>query len=146
MFKAMIPRALVIIFIVAILSFSFKFVGFDPKFAQSFPIWAATNLLFVCLAEEGFFRGFIQKYLCLTLQRVSYGSAIAIILASILFGLSHFMGGTRYVMLATIAGIGYGWIYWRIQRIEAPIISHFSLNLVLFLFFTYPALANNALH
>lgn len=146
MFKAMAPRALLVIFIVAIFSFVFKFVWFDPKLAPSLPIWAATNLLFVCLAEEGFFRGFIQKYLCLSLRRVSYGNVISIILSSILFGLSHFMGGMRYVILATIAGIGYGWIYWRTQRIEASILTHFSLNAVHFLFFTYPALANSALH
>jgi hypothetical protein len=144
MFKAMVPRALLVIFIVAILSFAFKFVWFDPKLVPSLPIWAVTNLFFVCLAEEGFFRGFIQKYLCLILRPVSYGNAIAIILSSILFGLSHFMGGTRYVILATIAGLGYGWIYWRTQRIEASILTHFSLNLVHFLFFTYPALATNA--
>jgi membrane protease YdiL (CAAX protease family) len=142
MFKAMAPRALLVIFIVAILSFAFKFVWFDPKLSQSLLIWAVTNLLFICLAEEGFFRGFIQKYLCLTFRRVSYGNAIAIILSAILFGLSHFMGGTRYIILATIAGIGYGWIYWRTQRIEASILTHFSLNLIHFLFFTYPALAN----
>ncbi len=146
LFKVMTPRALLVIFIVAILSFAFKFVWFDPKLAPSLPIWAVTNLLFVCLAEEGFFRGFIQKYLCLTLRRVRYGNAIAIILSSILFGLSHFLGGTRYVILSTIAGIGYGWIYWRTQRIEASILTHFSLNLVHFLLFTYPALANNASH
>ncbi len=146
LFKVMTPRALLVIFIVAILSFAFKFVWFDPKLAPSLPIWAVTNLLFVCLAEEGFFRGFIQKYLCLTLRRVRYGNAIAIILSSILFGLSHFLGGTRYVILSTIAGIGYGWIYWRTQRLEASILTHFSLNLVHFLLFTYPALANNASH
>lgn len=146
MFKVMVPRALLVIFIVAILSFAFKFVWFDPKLSQSLPIWAVTNLLFVCLAEEGFFRGFIQKYLCLMLRRVSYGNAIAIILSSILFGLSHFMGGTQYVILATIAGIGYGWIYWRTQRIESAILTHFSLNLVHFLFFTYPALAKVCCH
>lgn len=141
LFKTMAPRALLVIFIVAMLSFAFKFVWFDPKLSPSLPIWAVTNLFFVCLAEEGFFRGFIQKYLCLTLRRVSYGNTIAIIFSAILFGLSHFMGGPRYIMLATIAGIGYGWIYWRTQRIEASILTHFLLNLIHFLFFTYPALA-----
>lgn len=146
LFKVMTPRALLVIFVVATLSFAFKFVWFDPKLAPSLPIWAVTNLLFVCLAEEGFFRGFIQKYLCLTLRCVRYGNAIAIVLSAILFGLSHFIGGTRYVMLATIAGMGYGWVYWRTQRIEAAILTHFSLNLIHFLFFTYPALANSVLH
>jgi hypothetical protein len=139
--KAMVPSALLVIFIVALLSCSFHFVGFDPKLPESLPLWAVTNLLFVCLAEEGFFRGFIQKYLCLTLQGVRHGTVIAIMFSSLLFGLSHFMGGMLYVILATIAGIGYGWIYWHTQRIEASIITHFSLNLVHFLFFTYPALA-----
>lgn len=146
MFRTMAPRALLVMFIVAVLSFSFKFVWFDPKLSDALPIWVVTNLLFVCLAEEGFFRGFIQKYLCLILQRVRYGNVIAIIVASVLFGLSHFMGGMQYVLLATIAGMGYGWIYWSTQRIEASIITHFSLNLVHFLFFTYPALANNSLN
>lgn len=145
MFRTMVPRALLVMFIVALVSFSFRFVWFDPKLSQDLPLWAVTNLLFVCLAEEGFFRGFIQKYLCLILQRVNYGNVIAIIVTSVLFGLSHFMGGPRYVLLATVAGMGYGWIYWRTQRIEASIITHFTLNLVHFLFFTYPALANNAL-
>jgi len=140
MFKIMAPRALLVIFIVAILSFAFKFVAFDPKLSSYLPIWVVTNLFFVCLAEEGFFRGFIQKYLCFTWQRASHGNTMAILLSAILFGCSHFMGGPRYVMLATIAGIGYGWIYWRTQRIEASILTHFSLNLVHFLFFTYPAL------
>lgn len=143
MFKTMVPRALVIIFLVAVLSFSFKFVWFDPKLPSSLPIWALTNLLFVCLAEEGFFRRFIQKYLCLSLRNFNYGNLIAILITSVLFGLSHFMGGTKYVILATVAGAGYGWIYLRTQRIEASIITHFSLNLVHFLFFTYPALANS---
>lgn len=146
MFKTMAPRALLVVFIVAILSFAFKFVWFDPKLSPSLPIWAVTNLFFVCLAEEGFFRGFIQKYLCLILRRVSYGSTIAIIFSAILFGLSHFMGGPRYIILATIAGIGYGWIYWRTKRIEASIITHFSLNLVHFLLFTYPALAKGLVY
>lgn len=145
MFKSMAPRASLVIFIVAMLSFAFKFVWFDPKLSPFLPIWAVINLFFVCLAEEGFFRGFIQKYLCLILRRVSYGNTIAIIFSAILFGLSHFLGGPRYIILATIAGIGYGWIYWRTQRIEAAILTHFSLNLIHFLFFTYPALANNTL-
>lgn len=143
MFKTMAPRALVIIFLVAVLSFSFNFVWFDPKLPSSLPIWALTNLLFVCLAEEGFFRGFIQKYLCLSLRNINYGNLIAILIASVLFGLSHFMGGMKYVILATVAGVGYGWIYMRTQRIEASMITHFLLNLVHFLFFTYPALANS---
>ncbi len=145
MVKAAIPRAIVVIFVVACLSFLFKFIWFDPKFSDSFFMWAWTNLFFVCLAEEAFFRGFMQKYLCLVLQRVKYGALIAITLSSILFGLYHYAGGTRYMLLATVAGLGYGWVYFRTQKIESSILTHFSLNLVHFLFFTYPALATGLL-
>ena len=145
MAKAAIPRAIIVIFVVACLSFLFKFVWFDPKFPDSFFMWACTNLLFVCLAEEAFFRGFMQKYLCMVLQRVKYGALIAISLSSILFGLYHYAGGTRYMLLATVAGLGYGWVYFRTQKIESSILTHFSLNLVHFLFFTYPALATGLL-
>ena len=145
MFKGMIPRALVLIMIIASLSILFHYVRFDPKLPSSLLIWSCTNLLFVCVAEEGFFRGFIQKYLCLVFQNIKYGNLLAISIASILFGLAHYAGGVLYVLLAFIAGMGYGFIYFRTKRIESSIITHFLLNLIHFLFFTYPALAS-AIH
>lgn len=141
MFKITIPRAIFIIFVIMCLSFILKFVRFDPKIPSSILIWSFTNLLFVCVAEEAFFRGFIQKYLCVVLQRFRYGNLVAIIIASLLFGLAHYVGGIHYMVLAAVAGIGYGWLYFRTKRIEASILTHFSLNFVHFLFFTYPALA-----
>jgi membrane protease YdiL (CAAX protease family) len=143
MFKIMLPKAILVIFVVACVSFVLKFVRFDIKIPSSFFIWSCTNLLFVCVAEEAFFRGFIQKYLCLILRRFHYGNLSGVIIASILFGLAHYTGGIRYVILAAFAGMGYGWIYFRTKRIEASIITHFSLNLVHFLFFTYPALVTS---
>ena len=143
MARIMVPRAFLVIFVVAYLSFLFKFFRFDAKLSEHFLIWACTNLLFVCLAEEAFFRGFIQKYLCLILQNIKYGYLIAILLASVLFGLAHYPGGTQYMILATVAGMGYGWIYFKTQKIEASILTHFTLNLIHFLFFTYPALAHH---
>lgn len=140
LFASVIPRTLLIILIVLVCSFYLKFIAFDPKLPRTLPLWATTNLLFVCFAEEAFFRGFIQNYLCLILERVHYGYVLAVIISSILFGLAHFTGGSLYVLLATTAGLGYGWIYWQTQRIEASISAHFTVNLVHFVFFTYPAL------
>ncbi len=142
MLKTTTPLACLLIFILLCLSFLFNYVRFDPKLPGSFLLWSFTNLLFVCIAEEGFFRGFIQKYLCIVLQRIQYGNILAIVMSSILFGLAHYPGGIMYVVLATVAGMGYGFIYFRTHRIEASIITHFSLNLVHFLLFTYPALSN----
>ena len=140
MLKIMAPRAILVVFMVACLSLALQFVRFDPKIPSHLFIWAITNLLFVCVAEEAFFRGFVQKYLCLLLKKYNYGTLIAVIIASILFGLAHYSGGIKYVLLATAAGMGYGWVYFRSKRIEASIITHFSLNLTHILLFTYPAL------
>ena len=53
MLKIMLPRAIVVILVLIGLSFAFGFVKFDPKLPTSLPLWALTNLLFVCVAEEG---------------------------------------------------------------------------------------------
>lgn len=134
-------RAPLIILVLALLSFAFQFVRWDPKVPAILPIWAVTNLLFVCVAEEGFFRGFLQKNLSELWQDLRYGKFLAIGIASLLFGVAHFAGGFTYVALASIAGLAYGWMYQITGRIEASIITHFLLNLVHILLLTYPALA-----
>ena len=113
------------------------FVRFDPKLPNSLPLWIITNLLFDCVAEEALFRGFIQRNLSIRMRKIVYGDYLAIICTSILFGLIHYPGGIKYMLLATVAGIGYGWIFDRTKRIESSIVAHFSLNLVHFIFFTY---------
>jgi len=136
------PIALLTMGIILIPATYFQFVRFEPKFPESLWLWSFTNLLLVCTAEECFFRGFIQKYLCLILNKFKGGKTIGIILASLLFGLAHYPGGIQYMLLASVAGLGYGWAYQKTKAIEASILTHFSLNLVHFLFFTYPALAS----
>lgn len=140
MLKITLPRVPVVCVIVGCLAWAFGLVAFDPKLPNHFLIWSITNLLFVCMAEEALLRGFIQKYLGVLLRRFRFGAFVALILASTLFGLAHYVGGTRYMVVATIAGLGYGWIYMRTQRIEASIITHFLLNLLHFLLLTYPML------
>lgn len=141
MLKAMSWRAVIVILVVMLFAFRFKYVHFDFKIPRSILLFAVTNLFFVCLAEEAFFRGFIQKYLSMSLSKIKFGNAFAILVAATLFGAAHFGGGWHYMVLAGIAGVGYGWIYFRTQRIEASILAHFLLNMVHFVFFTYPALA-----
>ena len=51
-----------------------------------------------------------------------------LILAAIIFGAAHYANGVWSVVLATIAGIGYGWVFWRTNRIEASILTHFLVN------------------
>jgi membrane protease YdiL (CAAX protease family) len=93
------------------------------------------------MAEEAFFRGFIQKNLSLMMKKIQHGDYLALLIAAVLFGLAHYPGGIKYVILATVAGLGYVWVYLTTKRIEGSILTHFGLNLTHFLFFTYPALA-----
>jgi len=64
-----------------------------------------------------------------------------VIIASVLFGLAHYAGGTLYIFLATIAELFYGIAYHITGRLEASIVSHYVLNATHFIFFTYPVLA-----
>jgi len=144
--KQLVSKIIIILPIILILALVLGFVRLDPKWPNSVYVWAVTNLLFACVAEEAFFRGFIQKRLGEFFTKFKYGNYTAILLASIIFGLSHFPGGIKYVVLATVAGIGYGWVYFSTKRIEGSIIIHFLVNFLQFLLFTYPALATAFLH
>ncbi|MGZ4956636.1 MAG: CPBP family intramembrane glutamic endopeptidase [Methylobacter sp.] len=131
------------LFTVMCLSLLLGYVQWQPKWTPVFFLWAWGNLFFTCIVEEAFFRGFIQKYLMQGLSKVRYGDALAISITALLFGLAHYMGGNKYILLATIAGVGYGWAYRHTGRIEASILTHFSLNSLHLLLFTYPALATS---
>jgi membrane protease YdiL (CAAX protease family) len=84
--------------------------------------------LFTAVPEELFFRAWVQNLLE---RRVGRGAAL--VLASILFGLSHFNKRSahfnwRYVLLATIAGIFYGRAWRENRRVPASTITHASVD------------------
>ena len=138
-------RALPIFVITAVIGMvvvvAMGYSRFAPKWTPLFLLFAPVNLFFTCLSEEAFFRGFIQQELsCIGSRRV-LASAIALVVAAILFGLAHFAGGWAYIVAAAIAGLGYGWAFMRTQRIEAAMAVHFGVNATHFLLFVYPALA-----
>lgn len=140
--RTAIPWGILVIAVIIGWVFALGGVRLDPKWPWFFPLWAWANLLFAVTAEEAVFRGVIQRMLtgdkryAPALQTVS-----GISVAAILFGAAHFAGGSHYVVQATFAGAGYGWVYWRSgNRIEAAILVHFALNVTHILFFTYPAL------
>ncbi len=110
------------------------------KLPQLTWLWILNNLFFVCVAEEALFRGLIQGGLAKLLPPKKIWAFFAIGVAALLFGLAHFKGGPAYMILAAIAGLFYGYAFWKANRIEAPILVHFSLNLIHFLAFSYPAL------
>jgi uncharacterized protein len=86
---------------------------------------------FTAVPEELFFRAWVQNLLE---RRV--GRRAALVLASIVFGLSHFnkrLGANahfnwQYVLLATIAGIFYGRAWRENRRVPASTIAHTSVD------------------
>ncbi|MBV6323010.1 CPBP family intramembrane metalloprotease [Duganella sp. HSC-15S17] len=98
----------------------------------------AVNLFFTVVAEEAFFRGYIQARLASALSGLRHGAWVALLCSALLFGAAHLAGGPLYAALAAIAGLGYAYAYHATQRIEAPILVHIALNAVHFIFFTYP--------
>lgn len=89
--------------------------------------WIAI-FFFTAVPEELYFRAWVQNLLE---RRVGWRAALVI--ASVLFGLSHFNKRSlhfnwRYVLLATIAGIFYGRSWREHRRVPALTITHASVD------------------
>jgi membrane protease YdiL (CAAX protease family) len=122
-------------------SFALGYVRFEPRWTPLVCTWAPINLLLTCVAEETFFRHFLQREMIRALGDRAHAAAIGIAATAVLFGVAHAAGGWRYVVLATLAGTGYGLAFHRTGRLEMAILTHFAVNATHFLLFTYPALA-----
>lgn len=127
------------------IGFAVEFVVWNPRLSE--PGHALARLLgliiFVGIPEEILFRGLVQEGIG-RLRTPRFGW----IVASVIFGLSHITKGTgltpeqraetvlgltlnwRYALLATIAGLGYGWVYKRTGRVSAAAITHGAVNWV----------------
>ena len=94
-----------------------------PALGKAALTWAGI-FVFVAVPEELFFRAWVQNLLE---RRV--GRHAALVIAAVLFGLSHFNKRSptfnwRYVLLATIAGIFYGRAWRENRRVPASTITH----------------------
>ncbi len=110
------------------------YIALDPKTIpiEFFALWAVKNLFLVSLPEELFFRGFLQRELG---KWNAYGGWI---IASLLFGIAHIGGGVMYALLSVVAGLLYGWVYLRTNNVFLSVLTHFLINTLHILFFTYP--------
>jgi membrane protease YdiL (CAAX protease family) len=123
------------------LAFALGYVRFDPKLPGWWPMWTWSMVFLTALPEEAVFRGLLQTWLARAFRGTPHGVLLACVAGGILFGAAHAAGGAAYVLLAAVAGIGYGWIFASTRSIGAAIAAHAGLNAVHFLFFSYPALS-----
>ena len=118
------------------------FVTWEPKLPSFTPLWIITNLLLVCTPETVFFQSFLQKKLIQHFKKFPGKVPFGIGMAAICFVLMHkgAIFNPQFALLTFIAGIVYGWIYQRTARLEVSIMAHFVINLIHYLFFSYPGL------
>ncbi len=109
------------------------FLVWAPKNQNLLPIFltALGIFLFTALPEELLFRGLLQNLLAKTLG----SNNLALIIASIVFGLAHLNNAPYpkniiYCFLATLAGIFYGRAYIATRSILAGAITHALVDTV----------------
>jgi membrane protease YdiL (CAAX protease family) len=108
------------------LATALHFVEFGPHLRELrvLPLVSLAILCFTAWPEELLFRGLLQNML----QRTTKNENVAWVVASILFGFSHItnMGfpNWRYVILASIAGMFYGWTWRKTNSIFASAVVH----------------------
>lgn len=118
------------------LGWALRFITFHDKNPGASAIVSAlmVTFFFVAVPEELFFRGLLQNLL-----EARFGRVRALIVASVIFGLSHFNKplpfNWRYVLLAAIAGIFYGRAWRNQRRIVASGITHTLVDVIWGLWF-----------
>lgn len=85
----------------------------------------------VALPEELLFRGIIQN-LFSKIFSGGQGNILSLAIASVIFGLAHLNNFSppdwRYVFLATIAGLFYGWTYMQTGKTTVSALVHCGVN------------------
>lgn len=106
------------------------FLRWEPQLAQwkTLPFSALGIFLFTAWPEEFLFRGLLQNLLSRSLRSPAAG----LLLGSVFFGLAHITNygfpNWRYVLLATMAGVFYGWTWKKTESIFASALVHTMVN------------------
>ncbi|APC96331.1 CPBP family intramembrane glutamic endopeptidase [Francisella frigiditurris] len=116
--------------------FVLGFAHWDFKLTKLTLLFAVVNLIFTCIPEEIFWRGFVQN----SIAKYS-GNILAVLVTSILFAVIHIIfAGVNFAILAFIASLIYGFSYVKTKKLEVSIICHYFVNMAQFIFVTYPIL------
>ena len=116
------------------------FIAFAPQWHgwTSLPLTSLGILFFTAWPEEFLFRGLLQNMLA----RASKSEVAGWWTASMLFGFSHITNfgfpNWRYVILASIAGLFYGWTWRKTGSIFASAIVHALVDVTWHFLFRTP--------
>jgi membrane protease YdiL (CAAX protease family) len=149
---SIVPGILVGITLFVLDRFAFAFFA-EPvtAFQAKTPLWQRFLVSFYGgIGEEVFMRLFLMTLVVWIIHKLTRKTGtipsdknvwLSIIIVSVVFGLGHLpMTATftditpvvviRAIVLNGIAGIVFGWLYWK-KGLEAAIISHFSADIIL---------------
>jgi membrane protease YdiL (CAAX protease family) len=98
-------------------------LAIKPKGMLHFVGVAAGTVVIAPVGEELIFRGFIQRIF----QRNMRGT-LAVVLASIIFGLAHF--SMAILPGVTFLGLVFGYLFYRTKNLIYPVFTHALYNLV----------------
>lgn len=143
MLKMAIPFILCAVVIMTTVAMFSGLIKWSPKLPEIFWFFAIENLLFSCVIEEAFWRGFLQNELLRAFGgKGLFASAGAIFITAFIFAALHYfwVSSIPFLGLVLLAGIFYGSIYQLTRSLEASILCHWVFNITHFLLFTYPIL------
>lgn len=117
--------ALATLVVVPVLAWWLGLVRWAPAGLAAVGAFAIANL-FSSLAEEWFFRRWVQQPLSGVV-----GAVLALLASAALFGLAHFQQGQLTMVMAAVAGLGYGAAFWLSGgSIWAAVLLHWMLNVL----------------
>jgi membrane protease YdiL (CAAX protease family) len=97
---------------------------------KSLPLSALGIFFFTAWPEEFVFRGLLQNMLSRSIKNENAGWAVA----SVIFGLSHISNGFfpnwKYALLATFAGLCYGWVWRKSGNIFGSALLHAAVDTI----------------
>ncbi len=110
-------------FVIGFLTFQSRWLGVTHGLLRLFGL-----ILFVGLPEEMLFRGTIQE----AFTRL-WGPRAGLAIGAVVFGLLHLLKhpthpNWSYGILATAAGLAYGWVYQRTGRLSAAAVTHGAVD------------------
>ena len=104
-----------------------------PMFRNEPIIGLALISLAAGIGEEILFRGLIQGGLYAR-SPTELGLWLAILTASMLFGLVHFLSAA-YALVATLIGCYLGWLYWYTGELITPMVTHAVYDFLAMVYF-----------
>jgi len=101
---------------------------------QAWIPWLVYQFMYIAVAEEVFFRGYVQSNILklaytLKLGRCSLQSGASIVISAAVFAVAHIIiQGQLISALTFFPGLIFGWVFIRTKSLSAPILLHGLAN------------------